>query len=782
MNSIGLSSREASERILRYGYNEIIHQRHGVWISHLGKILLDPGGLMLLILGILYWILGNQQDAMILFIAYIPITAIDVALNIHSGKVLKELQGTLAFNAKGYRDGIICDIPIRNLVPDDVIILEEGIMIPADGILIEANHLSINEAALTGESIPVEKKEGDGFLAGTIPYRGTALGKILITGRKTELGRIGKLIETSKTTKSPLRKKVDHLVKIVFSIAMVLSLVLFLIEWYRTNTVLPSLFLALTLGMSAIPEEFPIVFTLYLSLGAWRLSRKKVLVKSLPSVETLGSVDVICTDKTGTLTEGQFTLQEFCRVNPDESWAWLTAIMACEIHTVDPMEIPIIEKAGSHRNLLNQWIMIEDHEFDPNSKTMSHVWKKKDGTEKRIAMKGAVEGVLEHCQLSQVEKNRYLLENQKYTEKGMRLLGVAGGSDNLQNLQFMGFLIFNDQIRPSAKKAVAACQEAGIEIKVITGDHRLTAHAVAEAIGLSHQSDQIHTRESILKMNPDERKKAYLNGLIFARFTPELKHELVEALKSSGKIVAMTGDGVNDAPALRLADIGISMGKSATDVTRSAAQMVLINNDFSGLVAAVFEGRRIFSNLQKSFAYLVSFHTPVILLAMIPPFLGWASILMPTHIILLELIVHPVSAFTFENLGAESSTRSRSRHQQILTRHQIINALFSGTIISGMALGVFRFYPSPSEEYSRALAYSVTIAGNAFFVTSACWGKWNRRYFITLLLILIFTFIACVEKKTASRLHLESLSWRDFLVMIILSVTGLFRLPTGRSS
>jgi len=350
----GLSSIEANKQLVIWGRNEVIPRGKFTFFQELKKILLDPGGVMFLILGILYWILGDRTNAFILFGAYIPVTAVDVLLNIRSSKALKALRGTLSVHAKVYRDDVICDVPINQLVPRDVMVFEEGQTLPADGKIIEATHLHVSEAALTGESLPIEKKPDDEFYAGTIVLSGQALGAIEKTGKNTRYGNIGELLRETIETVSPLRKKIDRLFRTVFLIALGLAGILFMVEWSRNHEIIPSLIVAFTLGMSAIPEEFPLVFTLYLSLGAWRLSKKRVLVKSLPSVEALGGVDVICTDKTGTLTLGSFELEETQRWNEklNERDFWMTALMACEIHPVDPIETPILKKGGDFLPLL----------------------------------------------------------------------------------------------------------------------------------------------------------------------------------------------------------------------------------------------------------------------------------------------------------------------------------------------------------------------------------------------------------------------------------------------
>jgi Ca2+-transporting ATPase len=777
MEKQGLSIFEAQERLKQWGFNEVVPNHANTVFTEMKKIFLDPMGLMLLSLSGLYWFLGDKTDAVILFIAFFPVTAVDVILGIQSGKALKALKGTLTLNAKILRAGVIQEIPIRNIVPDDIIIFEEGQTLPADGLIIEAENLTITEAALTGESIPITKKIDESFFGGTTILTGRGLGRVQQTGQRSKFGAIEILMGDTVETTSPLRKTVDRLVKIVVGIAFVFAILLFVLQWSTTHQFIPSLIIALTLGMAAVPEEFPLVFTLYLSLGAWRLSKRKVLVKSLPSVEALGGVDVICTDKTGTLTEGVFQLEELRKIDAflSEENIWQFALMACEVIAVDSMEIPIVEKGKTFKNTLANWELLHDYSFDLKSKTMAHVWKNTKTSEMMIAMKGAAEGVLAHCALDAQAKASIDKTLETLSSQGKRILGLAGKKilstgnrlEDEANLNFIGFLVFSDPVRPSVKQAIQDCQDAGIQIKMLTGDHLLTAHSIADQIGLEHSHKFLFTGEILSKMNLAERSKAYLDGAVFARVTPEQKYEMVKALQAQGKIVAMTGDGINDAPALRLADIGISMGKTATDVARSTAKMVLLENDFSGIVAAVFEGRKIFSNLRRSFSYLIAFHIPVILLALIPPFLKWPSILLPVHIILLELVVHPISAFTFENI--ESKEAEKNNQRSLMSKTQLIRTSLSGILLSLTSILIFKNNASASVDQARSIAFSMVLIGNIFFVFSETFPILNRRFYMTAAALFMLTILLTMTKVLSSYLHFEPITGLQFVSVVCLS-------------
>lgn len=726
---------------------------------------------MLLGLAVLYWFLGDKTDAKVLFCAFIPVALVDVILELRAGRALRALKATLQSNAKVMRDGTIHDIPIRDLVPGDVILFEEGQTLPADGQTLEAEHLSLNEAALTGESIPVEKIKGQAFLSGTTVIAGRGLGIIEKTGMKTRFGAIANLLGDISQSKSPLRKKIDHFVRIIVILAFIIAVALFILELQSGKGVIQSLIIALTLAMSAVPEEFPLVFTMYLSLGAWRLSQKGVLVKSLPSVETLGSVDVIGTDKTGTLTEGLFQLEGIKQIDNvmDEQAIWKLALMACEPHPVDSLETAIFSKGKTYLPLLHGYQLVYDYPFEQPGKHMSHVWKNVSTGESVIAMKGAIEGVLEHCALSSEKRQQIEKMCAEIASQAKRILALAGGPvtssgnrfQDEKDLTFLGFLVFADPIRSSAKLAIEHCQQSGIEIKMLTGDHLLTAHAVADALGIKHRHDCLFTGNDLARMSEEKRKEAYLRGVIFARVSPEQKYELVKVLKESGKVVAMTGDGINDAPALKLADIGISMGKNATDVARSAAQMVLLHNDFSGIVESVFEGRTISSNLRRSFGYLVSFHIPVILLALIPPFLQWPSLYLPVHIVVLQILVHPISAFAFENLQNPKGYNHKQADKSLLNTSHAIQAVVAGLLLSCGALLLFYSRMYLSIEEARALAFCSVLFGNLIFVFVESFPVLTRKFFITAFVLVALIFTSTMTPLLTKYLHLSQLGLSD---------------------
>ena len=718
----GLTSEEVKKRIERFGLNEVEDNSLRTTLANLLHIFSDPMGLMLLSLGVVYSALGKQTDSIILFAAFVPIVGIDVLLELQSRKALRLLKQSLKTTCHVIRDGKTQTISVKHLVPGDLLVLEEGQLIPADGKLVEASHLSIDESSVTGESIPIEKSVYSEILSGTTVLIGTGIAQIDKTGLQSQIGSIAKVLKEFESTPSPLLRNVRKAVKIVFLITSAISAIVFFIEIAKGHDIGTSLISALTLAMAAAPEEFPLVFTLYLSLAAYRLSKKGILVKSLPAVEGLGRVDIICTDKTGTLTEGKFRLDEFLSLNGSlNEDDYLALIFSCEINAVDAMEASIFEWIGSQKGpdfikeVHTQWTLQHDYPFDPVDKYMSHAWINKASGEQIIAIKGAVEGVLKRCDNSTNLKRHYD-QAKESAASGKRLLGLAfkrgkfngDRQHDEQSPEFVGILSFTDPIRPSVPKAIKECGDRGIKIKMLTGDHLLTAHAIADRIQLPHNHDQLFSGSDLSGLAEDQRKKAYKNGVIFARLKPEQKLELVQTLKLDGSIVAMTGDGNNDAPALKLADVGISMGDRATDIARSTAHLILMKNDFGGVVSSIVEGQRVLNSLSQSFGYLIGFHIPIILVALFQSFFLDSVILLPIYIVLLELVVHPVSAFVFDEPHFSAHRISKS----LIDRRALFWSSLRGIALTVSSIGAFFYFEGTLEE-RRSLSVLILVAGSS---------------------------------------------------------------------
>jgi Ca2+-transporting ATPase len=736
----GLSAAEAMSRLRRVGLNRWVVANRWAWLRDGLALLADPMAVMLALAAILYFLLGEPRDATVLALALIPVLGVDVLLEARSRAALAKLAQTAEPIAEVVRDGRVSVVALEQVVPGDLLVLREGHVVAADGVVEWAANLAIDEASLTGESEPQTKRTSSDlqhapldarFFAGSVVAAGHGFGRVLTTGPATQYGGIAALVAQAAPSPSPLQRRAGRLVRQLGGVAILVAAGLVAVGLVRGESWTAALLGAVSLAMAAIPEEFPIVLTLFLSVGAWRLASRGMLVRRLASVETLGSTTVICTDKTGTLTRGEFQLTEHLVLDPamSDHDFWEAAILACERHPVDAMEQAIrmsAERLGvSMPAISKRWTLERDYDFDPVGKHMSHVWRAsaKAGAFV-IAAKGAVEGVLAHCRIDAAGRTHMLEATDRLATRGLRVLAVAGrytdhlGADRAEDecdLTAYGLLGFQDPLRPEVAGAVNECQRAGIRVKMITGDYPLTAHAVAEAAGIRHEDAWIVTGDELTVLGDAERDDRIDRAAIFARISPQQKYLIVDGLKRAGAIVAMTGDGVNDAPALRRADIGIAMGQRGTDVARATADLVLLDDNFASIVATVREGRHILQNIQRAFLYLIAFHVPIVVLAVIPPLAGLPLALFPVHLVWLELIVHPASALVFQaEPGSSSIMRQPPRDPAapLLPRGNIVRSATAGGLLAVSALAVYWWQIASGGEWqARALAMIDLLAG-----------------------------------------------------------------------
>jgi Ca2+-transporting ATPase len=618
-------------------------------------------------------------------------------------------------------------------------------VVHADGVVRGAANLFADESQLTGESEPIGKQPFPGdpggsvpgesrFLAGSHVVAGQGWGEITETGRRTRFGEIARLVAEAAPGATPLQQKTGRVVKSLGLAALGVALVVLALLWRRTGNPYQALLTAVSVAIASVPEEFPLVFTLFLSMGAWRLSRHGVLVRRLASVETLGSTTVICTDKTGTLTEGHFSVALHVPLEPDAGASRLlleTAVLACETTPADPMERALLDHSAAHgvapADLYARWTLLRDHDFDPVGKHMSHVWRRAGGGG-RVAAKGALEGILQHCRISPGDRARAEAIHAELADQGMRVLAIAARdgpdagatrADDERDLVLLGVVGLRDPLRPEVPEAIARCTAAGIRVKLVTGDHVLTAHAIAEAAGIPHADDAIVTGPELEALPRPAREERIRRGAIFARIRPAQKHEIVEVLEASGEVVAMTGDGINDAPALRRADIGISLGLRGTAVARAAADLVLLDDDFASIVRAVKEGRSIFANIQRAFLYLLGFKLRIVVLALAVPLLGYPVLFAPVHLVWLELIVHPVSALAFEAEAPPADLMlrpPRDPRAPLVPPRLVLRSLLSGAILAAGAFWAYVAHLGAGVAYARSLGVAVIVAGSLLLV------------------------------------------------------------------
>lgn len=742
----GLSTAEVIERRTRFGYNELpSSQPKKVWQIAL-EVMKEPMFLLLISCGILYMLLGNYREGTILLSNIFIIIFITFYQYRKTERALEALRNLSAPRALVVRDGKEIRIPGREIVRDDLIILQEGDRIPADAVLQEALNLSVDESLLTGESMPVLKSEEESasahhlLFSGTLVVQGRGMAKVLATGTATRFGKIGLSLQGIEEDQTRLQREMKKLIRNLFIIGALISLIIVVAFYLTRGHFIQSLLNGLAAAMAILPEEFPVVFTVFLALGAWRLSRKNVLTRKHSTIENLGSATVLCSDKTGTITQNKMQVvsiyngnQNIDRENFKSNIAAIqqviqTAKYASAINTSDPMEKAIYTESDTVSETNLSTTLVRSFPLSKKLLSMTQVWQRSDGIQ-FAAMKGAPETVMELCRMDEGLREKTNGIILRLASKGYRILGVAQVErvetipDKQQEFafQFLGLLAFEDPIRPEVSQAIKECHEAGIKVMMITGDYPVTAKTIARQIGLSGEDDLL-TGEELDRLSDEVLRQRLQTTNVIARVVPEQKLRIVQALKSNGEVVAMTGDGVNDAPALKAAHIGIAMGGKGTDVAREAASLVLLDDNFASIVAAIRAGRKIFDNLQKAMSYILAIHIPIIGLTLLPAFLPWMPLLLlPLHIVFMELIIDPVCSIAFESEKEETGIMHRpprNPEETFFGWRKIVFSLLQGVLLLFVVLIVF--YLSVREGHHegeiRAITFTSLIIGNLFFI------------------------------------------------------------------
>ena len=762
----------------------------------------DPMVLLLAAVAAVELALGERRDAAILFAAILPIAGMDVFLEWKSESALSALRKLTVRRARVWRDGKLCEMPATGLVPEDLIVLQEGDLVPADARLVESTDIQLDESALTGESEAVSKEAGSEsssrLFAGTTVLSGRGAAAVEVTGQKTEYGKIARLVSSVEEKPTPLQVLLHRLLLRLLPIALFFCAAVIVAGRLRGLPWPRSILGGLVLAMAAVPEEFPVVFALFLSLGAFRLARRRALVRELTAVETLGAATVVCVDKTGTLTEGR--LDAAFLIGRDGAWEpsdgapppWArqmleTLVLASEPQPYDPVDQALarfasaagIDPAAVHA----RHELLREHPFDPREKYHTHTWR--EGGSVFAASKGAPETLAAR---TVAEDGKAALESalQERIEGGgntHRWIGVARGETDGSNsapdrasdessLRLLGFVAFRDPPRETAAAAVVACRSAGIRVVMITGDHPQTALAVAREVGIAAGEEEVLTGPEAERLSPEEFAAACRRVAVFARATPELKLRIVQALTSRGETVAMTGDGINDAPALKAAAIGISMGRRGTEVAREASRIVLLDDDFSTFVEAIKEGRKVFDDIRQAFVYLLAVHVPIILLALLPPLFGWPLLLLPTEIVWIELLIHPTSSlvFPFEPAPADLMSRPpRPSTSGFFGPGQVRHAVLSGLAMSAVSLLAFQLALGSGAAVARSQAIVTLFVCFALLVLAGRWGtlsgkRKNRALLPVALGTLVTLPLALEVPWLRSALGLESLSGGQLLL------------------
>jgi Ca2+-transporting ATPase len=752
-NHIGLSSEEAKRRQQKYGKNELTPKKKESFLKKVLHILCEPMFLLLIVAAVIYFILGEPRDGAIMLIFVVGIISIDVIQEWKTDKTLNALKDLSAPHVTVLRDGKEQQIASADLVPGDLMMIYEGVKIPADSVVIHCADLCVDESSLTGEAEGVWKIttenaapaqdywRKDYCYAGTLVTQGTATVEVDKIGAETEYGKIGLGVAAAPQEDTPLQKQTGKLVKTCAIIAGVLFLLVGVFTWFNipdhifSDRIVESILSGITLAMAMIPEEFPVILTVFLSMGAWRLAKKNSLVRKLPSVETLGAVSVLCVDKTGTITMNQMTVQKTWVASGTEQAMIEIMGLGCETDAYDPMEKAMLrccEEQGISKEHLFANEFVTEYAFTNELKMMGHVWRRNG--ELVIAAKGSPERILTICNLKDEERAAAEEQINVLSAEGLRVIAIA--TDNPENdasiptsitdcrLTLLGLVGLADPPRESVKNDIAVCNRAGIRVVMITGDNGITASAIAKKIGIPG-SDHIITGDMLEAMSDDELREAVENVSIFSRVIPEHKMRIVKAFKENGEIVAMTGDGVNDAPALKYADIGIAMGKRGSEVSREAADLILMDDNFTTIVETVRDGRRIYDNIRKAVGYVFTIHIPIAFASLLAPFLGIepaALLLLPLHVVLLEVLIDPTCSIVLERQPAETDImdrRPRNPKEKLLTGRLLGKSVMQGMVVFAASFGAYfvTLAGNPANAaVARAMGLSIIMLANLFLV------------------------------------------------------------------
>ena len=741
-SNAGLSQADAARRLARDGPNELPGEGPRGLLLIVREVVTEPMFLLLIAAAGIYVALGDLREALVLCASILIVVVITVLQERRTEQALAKLRDLSSPRALVIRDGREQRIAGREVVTGDIVLLREGDRVPADGVVRSATAMEIDESILTGESLPVTKEVASLIGSGTLVVHGFAVALVTATGARSELGRIGHSLKALRPEVTPLFREVRRVVRWVAVGGVLLCILIALLYGATRQDWLGGVLAGITVAMGVLPEEFPVVLTVFLAMGAWRISRANVLTRRMPAVETIGAATVIAVDKTGTLTENRMRLAQIDTTDHlfdlrvpgtalDAAAEQLlgTAAAASERDAFDPMEHAIHDGARRHApdkaRALADMTLVREYDLTPELLAVTHVWRGTDTSSLEIHSKGAPETILELCEVPPDRTRELMARVAGYAAEGMRVLGVARGthvdpgrlpdSPRGFDLQLLGFVCLSDPLRPDVPAALAACAQAGIRVVMITGDHPGTAVAIATQAGFD-TSTGVLTGTELATMDETRLRERVRNINVYARAKPEHKLRLVQAFKANGEVITMTGDGVNDAPALKAAHVGVAMGQRGTDVAREAASLVLVNDDFGSLVAAVRLGRRVYDNIRHAMIYIVAVHIPIAGLGLIPVLLNWPLLFFPVHVLFLEFVVDPACALVFEADPEDKDImrrRPRRPEASLFSFAIVFRSVVLGVVSLAVATTVYGFaLRETTVEEARTLAFIAVAAGN----------------------------------------------------------------------
>ncbi|POY36088.1 haloacid dehalogenase [Solitalea longa] len=757
----GLTNDEVINARKQYGSNVIEHKESSGFFMALKDAVLEPMFLILTAAAVLYFIMNEPQEGFFLLAAIVMVLTISIWQDYKSRNALNALKKLTGNKASVIRNGNRITIDPEEIVIGDLLVSEEGDLIAADADIIQSNDFSVNESILTGESFSVQKNAEDGnkqLFQGTTVVSGLAIGRVNAIGLNTQLGKIGRSIAAIKTEYSPLQKQIQNFVKKMAIAGLIVFILVCLVNYLNGYNWVESLLKGLTLAMSVLPEEIPVAFTTFMAIGAWRLMNMGIVVKQTQTVETLGSATVICTDKTGTITENRMELARVYSFDakkvflenqfddPEAIRVITVAMWASEPIPFDPMEKSLhsIYQKYTTTDVRSQFSMYYEYPLSGKPPMMTHIFESND-RQRIVAAKGAVESIITYSDLTEKEREEIKRMARGLSAQGYRVLAVAEndfkGEDfpaTQQELSFtfIGLVAFFDPPKDNIKQTFENFYHAGINVKIITGDNAETTGAIARLAGFKGIENSLNGNE-LMQLDDAELKCRVKTTNLFTRMFPEAKLKIIKALKANGEIVAMTGDGVNDGPALKASHIGIAMGKRGTEIAKKASSLILADDDLSKMVDAVAMGRKIYSNLKKAIQYIISIHIPIILAVSLPLFLGWKfpNIFSPVHVIFMELIMGPTCSIIYENEPIEKNLmvqKPRKMAETFLSMRELSISIFQGLMITAGVLYLYQFCVTNNftEDLTRTLVFTTLIFSNVFLTLA------NRSFYYSF----VYTF------------------------------------------
>ena len=754
----GLSNKEVTTARAKHGKNKLKEHKQNPVVAAAKGILKEPMVVLLLVTSTIYFASGDYGDGAFLAAAILLVAAISLYQDNRSRNALKQLEQLTQPVVKVIRNNEIVDISSEDLVVGDYMIADEGTCLVADGIVYQCNDFTVNESVITGESMPASKDttdENNKVYMGTTVASGLAVAVVTAIAHNTKLGMIGDSLNAIKEEKTPLELQIAGFVKNMVILGSIVFMIVWGLNYYHSKLVVDSLLKALTLAMSILPEEIPVAFSTFMALGAWRLMKLGIVVKQMKTVETLGSATVICTDKTGTLTENKMSLVHVYSLADNNVIKYgaskstiaddviRMAMWSSEPIPFDPMEVALHEAytATHTKDERSQYKLVHEYALSGKPPMMTHVFENEEGV-RIVAAKGAPEALMAVSELSTLQKEYINAAIDYLAQQGYRLLGVAEavhtGNDYPTTQQefkfnFKGMVAFYDPPKQNIKEVLEGFYDAGIDVKIITGDNDKTTNAIAKQIGLRNYQKSINGSD-LMELEEKELRITVAETQVYTRMFPEAKLRIINALKANGQVVAMTGDGVNDGPALKAAHIGIAMGKKGTEIAKQAASLILAEDDLSKMIDAIAMGRRIYANLKKAIQYIISIHIPIILTVFVPLALNWVypNIFSPLHIIFLEVIMGPTCSIIYENEPTEGNTmkvKPRMFSVTFFNWRELTISIVQGLAITAGTLLIYQYaaYQYTTENTTRTMVFATLIAANIFLTLI------NRSFYFSFL-------------------------------------------------